>query len=190
MTSAFQLVWCGYLFLFDLRIRGFDILPDVLGYLLITLGLSRLSKINDHFARAARVAPIAALISLTELYQPVASGSGVLTLAGPSFKTPVGTVLTIAGILLIGLNLLMTWHLIAGVIQLATREKEEVITERGANLWPEYRALHIMMMVVWPLSALVPAMGWLAPLTKLSVGIAVYFNTMGFLQLARHAFRK
>ncbi len=64
MASAFRLIWFGYIFLFDFRVWGVDVLPDVLGYLLIAAGLRLLSRVNGHFARAARLAPIAALISL------------------------------------------------------------------------------------------------------------------------------
>jgi hypothetical protein len=190
MASAFQLLWSGYVFLFDLRVWGFDILPDVLGYLLITTGLRRLSHLNDHFAKAARLAAIAALVSLADIYEPVRSGSGVLTLTGPSFRTPVGAALTVAGIALLVLNLLMAWHLIAAIAQLASERGEEDIADRAATLWPEYKGLHILLMVVWPLSALAPALGWLAPLAQLSVGIVAYIGMMGFLRQARHAFGK
>jgi hypothetical protein len=188
MASAFQFMWFGYVFLFDLRVRGFDILPDVLGYLLITAGLRRLGHLNDHFANAARLTPIAALISLADFYEPVGSGSSILTLTGPSFRTPVGAVLTVAGIGLITLNLLVTWHLIAGIAQLASDRREDEITARVATLWPEYKGVHILLMVVWPLAALAPAVGWLAPLAQLSVGIVAYFSMMGFLRQARQAF--
>jgi len=188
MSSAFQLMWPGYVFLFDLRVRGFDILPDVLGYLLITAGLRRLSHLNDHFAKAARLAPIATLVSLADIYEPVRSGAGILTLTGPSFRTPVGAALTVAGIALLALNLLMAWHLIAGIAQLASERGEDEILERTTTLWPEYKGLHILLMVVWPLSALAPAMGWFAPLAQLSVGIVAYLGTMGLLRQARHAF--
>lgn len=188
MASAFQLMWFGYAFLFDLRIRGFDILPDVLGYLLITAGLRHLSHLNDHFAKAARLAPIAALVSLAKIYEPVNSGSGFLTLTGPSFGTPIGAALTVAGIALLALNLLVAWHLIAGIAQLALERREEGITDHAAALWPEYKGLHILLMLVWPLAALIPAVGWLAPLAQLSVGIVVYLSMMSLLQQAQHAF--
>jgi len=188
MSSAFQLMWSGYVFLFDLRIMGFDILPDVLGYLLITAGLRRLSHLNNHFAKAARLALIAALVSLADIYEPVRSGAGVLTLTGPSFRTPVGAALTVAGIALLALNLLMAWHLIAGIAQLASERGEDEILERTATLWPEYKGLHILLMVVWPLSALAPTVGWFAPLAQLSVGIIAYLGIMSLLRQARHAF--
>ncbi|MFZ2413638.1 MAG: hypothetical protein WAW16_05400 [Candidatus Cryosericum sp.] len=188
MASAFQLMWFGYIFLFDLRIRGFDILPDVLGYLLITAGLRRLSHLNEHFARAARLAPIAALISLADIYEPAKIGAGVLTLTGPSFRTPIGAVLTIAGIVLIAVNLLMTHQLIAGIAQLASKQKEDDVVERTTTLWPEYMGLHIALMVILPLAALAPAIGWLAPLAQLSVGIVAYLGIMSLLKLARRTF--
>jgi hypothetical protein len=188
MASAFQLMWSGYVFLFDLRVWGFDVLPDVLGYLLIAAGLRRVSHLNDRFAKAARLAPIAALVSLADFYEPVRSGASALTLTGPSFRTPVGAVLTIAGIAVIALNLLMTWHLVGGLLQLALDRGDEEIADRSATLWSEYKGVHILLMAVWPLAALAPAAGWLAPLAQLSVGIVAYLSMMVFLRQARRAF--
>lgn len=187
MASAFQLIWFGYAFLFDLRVRGVDVLPDVLGYLLITAGLRRLSRVNDHFAKAARLAPIAALISLADIYEPAKRGAGALTLTGPSFRTPLGAALTVAGIALIAVNLLMARQLIEGIGELASKRKDDEVLERTRTLWPEYMGLHVMLMVVWPLAALAPAIGWIAPLAQLSVGIVAYLGMMSLLRLTRGA---
>lgn len=187
MASAFRLIWFGYIFLFDFRVWGVDVLPDVLGYLLIAAGLRLLSRVNGHFARAARLAPIAALISLADIYQPAKSGAAALTLTGPSWRTPLGAVLTIAGIALIAVSLLMARQLIEGIGHLASTLKNDEVLERSRTLWPEYMGLHVMLMVIWPAAALAPGTGWLAPLAQFSVGIVAYLGIMSLLSLTRGA---
>jgi len=188
MSSAFQLIWLGYVFLFDLRVAGFDVLPDAVGYLLIGLGLHRLSRVNQHFAAAARLAPVAMVLSLADFYQPSKPGTGPLVLTGPSFSTLTGALLTVGTMAMLVVNMMMTWHLLMGTAQLAKRHKEDDIEERAGTLWPEYKTLHILLLIVWPVVALVPSAGWVAPLCQLSVAVIAYLSTITWLREAADAF--
>ena len=46
---GFLLIALSALFLFNPDIAVFDLLPDVFGYILLSLGLSSLSYLNYHF---------------------------------------------------------------------------------------------------------------------------------------------
>lgn len=47
------LILIGFLLMFfDLNINGFDLLPDFLGYVLIFIGLGKLAKHSENFAKA------------------------------------------------------------------------------------------------------------------------------------------
>jgi hypothetical protein len=185
MASAFDLLWTAFIFLFDVRVMGFDVLPDVIGYVLMAIGLRRLASLNKHLATAAKIAPIAALVSLADFYQPPAKGAPMLAFGGPSFKTPIGASLTVAGVILIVLNLLVVYHAVAGILQLAKSRKDNEVIESGDARWGEYKALHIALIPIVLFAALVPAVNWLAPLAQLAIGIVVYFGMMGFLRLAQ-----
>lgn len=185
MASAFDLLWTAFIFLFDVRVRGFDVLPDVIGYILMVLGLRRLASLNNHFATAARIAPVAALVSLADFYLPPTKGTPVFAFVGPTFKTPVGIALTVAGMVLIILNLFVVYHMVAGINQVAKGKKDDDVIESGDARWGEYKALHIALLPIIVLAALVPAVTWLAPLAQLAIGIVVYFGIMGHLRLAQ-----
>jgi len=187
MSSAFQLIWFGYVFLFDFRVGGFDVLPDAVGYLLIAIGLHRLSRVNQHFAAAARLAPVAMVLSLADFYQPAKPGTGLLVLTGPSFHSLPGALLTVGTMAMLVVNMLMTWHLLMGTAQLAKRHKEDDVEERAGTLWPEYKTLHILLLIVWPVVALFPSAGWVAPLCQLSVAVIAYLSMITWLREASDA---
>lgn len=48
----YKKIYWGLLLLFDIRINGFDILPDTIAYILIFIGLIDLAKENDYFQSA------------------------------------------------------------------------------------------------------------------------------------------
>jgi len=185
MAGAFDLLWTAYIFLFDVRIMGFDVLPDVVGYVLMTIGLNRLASLNKHLATAAKLAPVAALVSLADFYLPPAAGAPMFAFGGPTFKTPIGASLTVASVALIVLNLVVVYHTVAGIIQLARSRKDDEVVEAAEARWGEYKALHIALIPIVLFAALVPAVNWLAPLAQLAIGIVVYLGIMGFLRLAQ-----
>ncbi len=53
--------------LLDLRISGFDVLPDVLGWCVAVSGLSRLTRLDGRFGPALRCALLTAVLSLSDL---------------------------------------------------------------------------------------------------------------------------
>lgn len=185
MASAFDLLWAAFIFFFDVCIMGFDVLPDVVGYVLMAIGLKQLAFLNRHFATAARISPIVVLVSLADFYQPPAKGASILAFDAPSFTTLLGALLTIAGIVLVALNLFLVYHIITGVIEVAKPRKDDEVIERADSLLGEYKALHILLMVFIPLAALVPAIYWMTPMAQLAIGIVIYFGMMGFLRLAQ-----
>ncbi|MBE9913135.1 hypothetical protein G8C92_03660 [Paenibacillus donghaensis] len=52
-----HLFW-GFLFLIDIRINGFDVLPDVIGYVLFFVGFLKLEGKSEHFRKAKNMSVI------------------------------------------------------------------------------------------------------------------------------------
>ena len=75
----------GYVMaLLDLRAQGFDLLLDVIGWLLVVLALSRLHAPSRLFVSARTTAVVAGILSLADLMQPletVPNGTGTTTRA-------------------------------------------------------------------------------------------------------------
>lgn len=103
MRSSFNLILWGLVFaFFDLTLTGFDFLPDVVGYLLFSLGAGRLAFQSFSFRVASSASMFALLVSLAlgvsppDLAQALALGSTLL-------------------------EFLMVWFLLGGILEAARK---------------------------------------------------------------------
>lgn len=62
--------WGLLLTAINIRIGGFDIVPDVIGYVMAIIGLSRIERYEENFSRARTIAYILAVLALINIYQP------------------------------------------------------------------------------------------------------------------------
>lgn len=75
-TSGLKLVFWGLILTaINIRIQGFDIVPDPIGYIMVIVGLGRIQVYDSHFDNAKKFAVILLVLSLINVYQPPASGS-------------------------------------------------------------------------------------------------------------------
>ncbi|KUO57961.1 MAG: hypothetical protein APF84_16370 [Gracilibacter sp. BRH_c7a] len=68
MHSGFYLFFWGLLLQYNIVIKGFDILPDFIGYILIYKGLNALAAQNKYFAIASKITLPLILLSLVNFY--------------------------------------------------------------------------------------------------------------------------
>ena len=68
MHSGFYLIFWGLLLQYNIVIKGFDILPDFLGYILIYKGLMILASENKYFAIASKITLPLIVLSLVNFY--------------------------------------------------------------------------------------------------------------------------
>ncbi|MDG0791800.1 hypothetical protein OMP38_13715 [Cohnella ginsengisoli] len=66
-TACSQIAWGFGLTLFDFRINGFDLLPDVLGFILILIGLANMPDRQREFGIAMTAAAVMLALSIAEL---------------------------------------------------------------------------------------------------------------------------
>lgn len=66
---AYKKLFWGFVFLFDFRIGGVDILPDIIGYLFFYQGLLMLKDNNTFFNNASKYAFPMIFISILNIYQ-------------------------------------------------------------------------------------------------------------------------
>lgn len=68
--SGLQLTFWGLLFtVINIRIQGFDIVPDIVGYVMIIIGLGRIEKYEEKFASAKKISYLLAVLALLNIYQ-------------------------------------------------------------------------------------------------------------------------
>ncbi len=74
--SGLKLVFWGLILTaINIRIQGFDIVPDPIGYIMVIVGLGRIKAYGSHFETAKKYAIILLVLSLVNVYQAPASGS-------------------------------------------------------------------------------------------------------------------
>ena len=94
MLTALGAVAAGLLVvLADLRFGGIDVLPDVLGWVLVVLGTGALARTDRRFTWVARLAVLAAVLSLASLWHPevtVTESAGGTSTSRTAPVDPVG----------------------------------------------------------------------------------------------------
>ncbi|MDF3000113.1 MAG: hypothetical protein K0Q48_232 [Bacillota bacterium] len=72
--SGLKLVFWGLILTaINIRIQGFDIVPDPIGYIMAIVGLGRIKVYDSYFEHAKKVTLILLVLSLINVYQPPAS---------------------------------------------------------------------------------------------------------------------
>lgn len=110
MHSAFYLFFWGLLLQYNIVIRGFDILPDFLGYILIYKGLTTLASQNKYFSLASKVTLPLIVLSLVNFYNFEYH---------QDFLLSITTVLDSVKILVFVLNMLLVYNLCRGAIEIS-----------------------------------------------------------------------
>ncbi|MDD3169082.1 MAG: hypothetical protein PHC91_06415 [Eubacteriales bacterium] len=68
--GGLKLALCGLIFTaINIRIQGFDIVPDVIGYLIVIRGLGKIEKYEVKFSAAKKTAYVLAVLALFNIYQ-------------------------------------------------------------------------------------------------------------------------
>jgi hypothetical protein len=127
---GFDKIFWGLLFMFDFRIQGFDILPDIVGYFLIYSGLERLILKNEHFREARKYALPLAVISILDIYEIKKP------LTDPF--DPGAFFFLVIGVIILIINLLMIYHLCSGIAEMARDENNSEIEITATKRWKFY----------------------------------------------------
>lgn len=93
MYSGFTKLLWGFVFLFDFRLNGFDVLPDPIGYLLIFLGMTALMDFFIVFKNIRWIAIVLLFTSIPDVFQQ----------QGVAFNTSTGMSYDIGFLLFISL---------------------------------------------------------------------------------------
>lgn len=132
-----KLLW-GFIFFFDLRINGFDILPDIIAYVLFYQGLSILEEKNGFFNKAKRFAFPMIFISILDLYQFTVP---LNELGSISF----GITSVIFGLIYIVINLLMVYNICLGIEEEARGINNFQLESQAKNAWNIYLISSILV---------------------------------------------
>jgi uncharacterized membrane protein len=112
-TRFIQIFWGLLLVILDFQINGLDVLPDILGYILVALGCRGLSEASPHFSTAAILAWIMVVLAVVSLAMRV------------NFP-PLSIVYMV-------IDCAMMWFLLGGVIQLADSRQRRDLSQRASG---------------------------------------------------------
>jgi hypothetical protein len=172
-VNGFTLVFWGFLFMFDFRIQGVDILPNFIGYLLMYVGLQALSSLSPEFGKSKKYAVPLAVLSLFSIYQ-------VQNPVGQFSITPLSVVSFTIGLITIFIDLLLVYHLCNGIINLANQQHDHNLQTTASQRWKYYLVYKVALAIFLPLGLLVPflLMVGFIPLFILSIFVLISMMTL------------
>lgn len=180
--TAFSKVFWGLLLVFlDFRFNGFDILPDIVGFVIVFFGLAALSAHNHHFQTAKTVCIPLIILSLFEIFQaqlqfPAASAS----------MTAWGLLLAIISTCL---NLYFIYHLCCGIAVLASESGQLQLQEHARRRWQYYLWFSVAMLFVTLLAMGSPAFILILFVPVFIAGLVVFILILLLVRQADQVFK-
>lgn len=142
MMTGFAKVFWGLMLVFlDIRMNQFDILPDLLGYILVYAGLSGLSGLHEHFRKAKAFCIPLLIVSIFELL----SFRLRFEITVDTAVTPVSFVVILMTVAFSLLDLFMIYHLCKGIGCLAKQAGAYPLEEKARQRWTYYLWIAIVM---------------------------------------------
>lgn len=107
-TRFRQIFWGLLLVILDLKLNGFDVLPDFIGYILVAVGCGGLASLSRRFSTAQTLSGVLV----------------VLSLVGFVFPTDLAF---LYGLVYLAVDCAMIWFLLGGVMEFASaRERPDL----------------------------------------------------------------
>lgn len=176
---GFSKIYWGFLFFFDFRIQGFDILPDIIGYWLIYLGLKELVSMSSHFAEAKKYSVVLGILSVFDLYQ--------VQMPIQQFNIgPLTGLIMLMGIIITIFDLLMVFHLCHGIAELAEGRGVIDLETIALNRWKYYLYLRVVTAVVGPIALIIPPLVIFLFIPLIVISIIVFVLMMGLMKQAEY----
>lgn len=133
----YKKIFWGIIFLFDFRIGGFDILPDIIGYILIVVGLAAIISRSSHYVTARSVAVPMIFISILDIYQrPVESG--FMQVYEP------GILMILVGLVSSVLTIVMIHGICFGISEEAAAMGLDDLSSKAQSRWTLYLVLAVI----------------------------------------------
>jgi hypothetical protein len=172
--SAFNKLFWGFLFIMvNFKIQGFDILPNIVGYILFVMGLGQLASRSEHFRKAELFSIPMVILSILSIYERPVQAGGVQVSSG----WPFGIILSAASIVLL---LLLVYNLLMGIKDMADEQGKRDISEESGRRWNQFLMLEVAVLFAF-IIAFVPMLGFIYIIAILIASIVLAVVLMGFM---------
>ena len=181
--SSFQKMYWGFIFIMlSFRIQGFDIFPDIVGYLLFASAFSSLISCSTYFGVAAKYNIAMIILSIFSIYQRPVQGGGVNIGMWGIVSIPMA----IAGFVL---NLLVVYNLFMGIKDVAEREDEVGLAIESNEKWNQFKMVQIAALFSLIL-IFIPLLGVLYIIGLIIATIIIMVGILGFLKKCSERLRR
>lgn len=168
-----RLYW-GFVFvLLGFKIQGFDILPDVIGYLLFASGFYKLSAYSKYFITASKYNLPMIILSLLSIYQPQGQNQGV------NFG-PLGVLGIPIAIAAVVLNLLVVYNLFNGIKEMSNAEGLFDLAAESDDKWNLYKILQIAILLSF-IFIFIPVLAFIYVIALFIASIGITISILGFI---------
>lgn len=180
--SSFNMISFGFLFLMiDFRIQNFDILPDIIGYILFAVGFHALTPYSEYFRKASHVNIPLLVGSILDIYKfPASSPSQA---GGVSFDFGAFGFLAIPIIIAICvLSILVVYFMFQGIIEMALTKGLGSLADEAGRRWKEYLYLQIAILFSF-IVIFLPVIGIAYIIALAIILLIIIFAIMRFMRV-------
>lgn len=141
---GFHVMAWGIVFvLLSFQINGIDILPDIIGYILMLIGFSRIESYHPHFRRGKLLSIVFIVLSLIGMFQIRWTNPDGVLLAG-------GLLLSLV---ILVLQVMLFYSLIMGIEEVSRLRGKLELADLARGRWKLYLfyvvAIAISMLIIW-----------------------------------------
>lgn len=173
--SSFNKLYWGFIFImFSFRIQGFDILPDIIGYLLFASAISQLVSSSTYFSEASKYNIVMIILSAFSIYQRPVQGGGIHFGILGIFSIPIAIAAFV-------LNLLVVYNLFMGIKDMAEKRQECDLVNDSSEKWNQFKMLQIASLFSF-IFILIPLLGVLYIIVIFIAVIIITIGILGFLK--------
>lgn len=172
--SGFRKLFWGFLFiLIDFRISGFDVLPNIVGYIFFAGGFSILAGNSIYFVKARNFNIPMIILSIFSVYQQPAQGSGIHLGPLGLFSIPIA-------IAALALNLLVAYNLFLGIKDMAESRGQMDIYSDADTMWKQFLLLQLAIILAFVL-ILIPVLAFAYIIVMYILSITITAQIMRFM---------
>ena len=181
--SSFNKLYWGFIFIMlSFRIQGFDILPDIVGYLLFASAFRKLISSSTYFSTAAKYNIAMIILSALSIYQRPVQGGGIhLGMLG-MFSIPIAIVAFV-------LNLLVVYNLFMGIKDMAEKGQEFDLMNESNEKWNQFKMLQIASLFSF-VFIFIPLLGVIYIIGIFIATIIILIGVLGFLKKCNVSLKK
>ncbi len=178
----------------NINIQGFDIFPDVIGYIMVIIGLGKIEQYEEKFGQAKRISFILAVLAAINIVKPQSqdvSGSGnLLQTTNVTFSAGIfGNIPWLATLLMlvgIAANLVFLYAMCMGMKNILIRTGDEGLAGICEDRW---KLILISQIGVAASMLLALALGPVGVIITIAFVIFAFIAMILFLLLINHAYR-